>query len=244
MKDLNADFFEMLNGCAELSDVELAWQDWMTRLGYARSAIFAFSWQSGRLEVLRQSTNWDADILADYLNERYYRFDSIGNPLRKSSSFTANHIETFSFTGKSKQAANFVDWVRTLNFPGQVSVSIIVAPGLRLSFTGFVQENERLFRKRAQETQDNITLAANAAAARYMHLTNGVIYSTKNPLSPREVECLVRLANGDRMTDIAEHLGVNTKTVEFHLAGARHKLDAKTSAQAVVISLRNHYIHP
>ena len=87
-------------------------------------------------------------------------------------------------------------------------------------------------------------MAANAAAARFMQLTNGIIYCTENPLSPREVECLVWLAKGDRTADIAKRLGVNVKTVEFHLSGARNKLKAKTSTEAVVISVLNHYIRP
>ncbi|MFK7881451.1 helix-turn-helix transcriptional regulator, partial [Roseobacter sp.] len=71
-----------------------------------------------------------------------------------------------------------------------------------------------------------------------------IIYPKDSALSPREAECLLWLAKGDRNAEIARRLGVNSKTVDFHLAGARQKLNAKTSTEAVVIAVINRYIQP
>lgn len=244
MQDPNADFFERLDRCIEHSDVEAAWQNWMARQGYGRSSIQIFSWQSGNLEVIRENSNWHPDLLEDYYRYGYYRFDPIANPLRKSLSFAASHIDNYSLAGRSKEASDFVDWVHSLAFPGQASVVITVAQGLRLAFTGFSEDNERLFGILAKETQDNIRLAAHACATRYMQLSLGAVFPNDSPLSPRELECLLWLAKGHRTTEIAERLGISSKTVDFHLAGARQKLNAKTSLQAVVISVMNKYIQP
>ena len=244
MQALDLDFFEMLNSCIGPSDVEVAWQKWMTKLGYGRSGIFTFSWEGGRVAVPRHASNWETQVLDDYFKENYYRFDPAGNPLIKSSSFLANHIGKFSLKGKPGSISTFVDFVNSVCLPGEVCVPIVVAPNLRLGFNGWVEATERELEMLAQETQDTIKLAANAGAARIMQLSNGIIYPNENPLSQREQECLLWLSRGDRIADIANRLGVNTKTIDFHLSGAREKLNAKTSTEAVVLAVVNHYIRP
>lgn len=62
--------------------------------------------------------------------------------------------------------------------------------------------------------------------------------STKTPsLSARERQCLSMAAGGLVTKQIAAELGVSEKTIEMHLARARHKLGARTTTQAVAISL-------
>ena len=134
MKDLNADFFEMLNSCTEPSDVEVAWQEWMRQLGYGRSAIIVLSWQTGRLEALRHSANWATDILRTTLANGITGSNSIGNPLRKSSSFSANHIEAFSLTGKSKEATRFADSGKFIEFSGTSECFYRSCTGTSVSF--------------------------------------------------------------------------------------------------------------
>lgn len=56
-------------------------------------------------------------------------------------------------------------------------------------------------------------------------------------LTPRERECLLGLADGDQLKQIAERLGVGYSTVEFHLRNARRKLGARTREQALARAL-------
>lgn len=84
-------------------------------------------------------------------------------------------------------------------------------------------------------------LAAAAAAHRLIALE-----LTTEPdectLSPRERECLLRLAQGERVDRIAERLGLSTVTVELHLRNARRKLGARTSPEAVAKAVLRRWI--
>jgi DNA-binding CsgD family transcriptional regulator len=56
-------------------------------------------------------------------------------------------------------------------------------------------------------------------------------------LAPRERQCLSLAATGLVSKQIAAEIGVSEKTVELHLARARHKIGARTTTHAVAISL-------
>ncbi len=57
------------------------------------------------------------------------------------------------------------------------------------------------------------------------------------PLTPRERECLLWLANGLRPPRIAYRLGTQVKTVEKQMESARRKLKATTLPQAIATAL-------
>jgi DNA-binding CsgD family transcriptional regulator len=65
--------------------------------------------------------------------------------------------------------------------------------------------------------------------------TNGARVET--PLSRREREVLMRLAQGARGTELAEELGLSGETVRTHVRNAMGKLEARTRAQAVAIAV-------
>lgn len=57
-------------------------------------------------------------------------------------------------------------------------------------------------------------------------------------LSPRELQCLERIANGLDTPAIAQHLGISQHTVRDHLKAARRKLGCATLAQTVHVATR------
>jgi DNA-binding CsgD family transcriptional regulator len=61
-------------------------------------------------------------------------------------------------------------------------------------------------------------------------------------LTPRERDCLSWAAQGMTYQEIAGALDVSPRTVEQHLASARSKLGAYSTAQAVAIATRRHII--
>ena len=63
-------------------------------------------------------------------------------------------------------------------------------------------------------------------------------------LTEREVECLQWLARGLRNDRIAHRMSITQATVEFHLANARRKLNARTRGQALVNALQLGLIEP
>lgn len=58
-----------------------------------------------------------------------------------------------------------------------------------------------------------------------------------NKLAPRERQCLALLAEGKRVDEVADIVGISKRTVEFYLTNARQKLQAKTTLHAILIYL-------
>jgi DNA-binding CsgD family transcriptional regulator len=58
------------------------------------------------------------------------------------------------------------------------------------------------------------------------------------PLTPREHEVLVLVADGLRNREIAQRLGVSEHTVKFHLAAIFGKLGASSRTEVVRKALR------
>lgn len=86
-------------------------------------------------------------------------------------------------------------------------------------------------------------LAASAAMWRLAELAVP-LEQAASPLTPRERECLTRLAAGDRVDRIADRLRLSNATVELHLANARRKVGARTSPEAVAKAVLRRWIEP
>ena len=74
----------------------------------------------------------------------------------------------------------------------------------------------------------------------WCQLTYAALSRSKAPqrkVTPRERDCLALVADGCRMNDIADRLGIAQTTVEMHLRNARGKLGARTRDQAVAIAV-------
>ena len=63
-------------------------------------------------------------------------------------------------------------------------------------------------------------------------------------LTPSEQECLAWLGRGFRNERIADQLGIRPVTVEFHLANARRKLNARTREQALATAVATGLVDP
>lgn len=70
-------------------------------------------------------------------------------------------------------------------------------------------------------------------------LSPGSLYPLAPRMAQREREVLQWLAQGYKTARIAEKMGIEPVTVSKHLASARRKLGARTSAQALVIAMQN-----
>lgn len=69
-------------------------------------------------------------------------------------------------------------------------------------------------------------------------------YLINPPLTPRECEALLRLAQGLRTAQIAHRMGIAPVTVDKHLRQAREKLGARTREQALAFAIRDGLIAP
>jgi DNA-binding NarL/FixJ family response regulator len=66
--------------------------------------------------------------------------------------------------------------------------------------------------------------------------------SSRGKVSKREMDVLLLVKDGLRNPEIANQLGLSTKTVENHVRSILQKLGAKNRTEAVVIALKNSII--
>ena len=57
--------------------------------------------------------------------------------------------------------------------------------------------------------------------------------SVGDPLTPRQLECLTRIANGETSGEIGEALGLSKRTVDHYVLDACIRLGSRNRAQAV-----------
>lgn len=96
--------------------------------------------------------------------------------------------------------------------------------------------------KHASPTEIRTAVAGLAAGGQYFsEVALAAIVNSRGGLrlSPREAEVLQRIAAGQRITDIAEEMGVSIKTASTHKMRLQRKLGAANTAQIVVMA-RNH----
>jgi DNA-binding CsgD family transcriptional regulator len=90
-------------------------------------------------------------------------------------------------------------------------------------------EREHMLRLAARHVHDMLASARTAASPR---------------LSPREIQCLSFLAQGQRTKDIARLLALSPGTVELYIRNAREKLGGATREQAVAIAAAQGVLRP
>jgi DNA-binding NarL/FixJ family response regulator len=84
-----------------------------------------------------------------------------------------------------------------------------------------------------------VLLAGNGKSYMSPALAERAYDSELADLTPKQIEVLQLLAGGYERKEIAERMGIGEETVKSHLAEARRRLGARTSAQAVAIGVAN-----
>lgn len=98
------------------------------------------------------------------------------------------------------------------------------------------------FLKRMDESGGALAVAAFAAFAQMK-----ILYKPQDqasPLSPRQQEILLLLADGYRLSQIADKLKISDSAVRLYLVNLRAKLGVKTKEQALALAIRNGWITP
>lgn len=109
-------------------------------------------------------------------------------------------------------------------------------------------ENDRQFWTWANEQKDTLTLSACLASTFLSHRLEEStavpnvfefknVRQKDNPLSPREQEALLWLAQGYRTDRISDRMNITNATVAFHIQSARKRLGATTREQAVAMAI-------
>jgi LuxR family quorum-sensing system transcriptional regulator CciR len=63
-------------------------------------------------------------------------------------------------------------------------------------------------------------------------------------LSPRQLDCLTRIAAGETSAEIAKALGISKRTVDHYIVLLCAKLGVRTRAQAVGVAISQRIIAP
>lgn len=64
----------------------------------------------------------------------------------------------------------------------------------------------------------------------------------ENPLSDREIECLKAAARGLSVQETSKLIAITTHTVNYHLANAQKKLDARNKVQSVALAIQRGWL--
>jgi DNA-binding NarL/FixJ family response regulator len=65
-------------------------------------------------------------------------------------------------------------------------------------------------------------------------------HSSRTSLTPRELDVMRLVAEGNPVKDVASTLGISTKTVETHKFNLMRKLNLRNTAQIVAYAIHNH----
>lgn len=87
-----------------------------------------------------------------------------------------------------------------------------------------------------------LQVLAHAAFLRYRTLKSAKRPFTPHGLTAREIQCLRAAAGGKGDGEIGGDLGISSRTVRFHIDGAKTKLKATTRVQAIAKALQEKII--
>ncbi len=91
-------------------------------------------------------------------------------------------------------------------------------------------------------TRAMLQILCHAAFARYRMLKSGKKPFTPHALTTREIQCLRAAAAGKGDAEVGADLGISSRTVRFHIDGAKSKLKATTRVQAIAKALQEKII--
>lgn len=122
-----------------------------------------------------------------------------------------------------------------------------VSSALKAGATGYVMkdaEPEELIAAIRAVAAGGSYLGAHAASELLEHIEAAAEAETQSgaqltePLSDRETEVLLLIAQGQSNREIAQHLFLSEKTVKTHVANILQKLNAKSRTQAALYAMR------
>ncbi|AJE45473.1 response regulator transcription factor [Celeribacter indicus] len=65
---------------------------------------------------------------------------------------------------------------------------------------------------------------------------------TLNPLSPRQAQILCLMAQGYRLSEIADRLGISGSAVNLYLSNTRQKLGLKTKEHCLALAIEKGWL--
>lgn len=231
-------FIAALNACASATDVGRSFGAAiapsgfsMVSCGASRQTPSGWTWQFF-------FNSWPEEWLIEYRDNDYVRYDLMPT-MARISAVPFTWLEVLSGRVETPKQRAFHARVRELGVADGFAVPIHLPAGdvglcVSVSTHPIADREERLA----------LHLASLYAFQRCLELGSDAIEAStmKNPLSPREIECLRWVLEGKSDTDIGKILGISPTTVHFHVERVKGKLGVRTRTQAAATVMTLGYL--
>lgn len=174
--------------------------------------------------------HWPQDWAARYFQKQYVRRDpTIHHAATAIDPLIWSDIE---YDERDPGPRQIMQEAREFRLVDGITIPQLTIEGLRIgvSFSGeYLDKSPR--------SVMSLTVLASYSVTRALQIRT-TLRETRVVLTRRERECLLWVAEGKTIADTGDILGISDKTVDKHLATARAKLDALSTAQAIAQAIR------
>jgi LuxR family transcriptional activator of conjugal transfer of Ti plasmids len=140
---------------------------------------------------------------------------------------------------RTSEQNRFLDEAMSFRIRSGVTIPIISGFGRRAAFTFAADEFSEARTRTLENSTDVLRLIG-----LYFHThvvlkgTGPMVPAAGATLTQRERQCLAWAARGKTSAEIASIIGITPRTVHFHVANARRKLDASSLSQTVATAIK------
>jgi DNA-binding CsgD family transcriptional regulator len=220
------DIYEEIAGAVDEAGITRAAERRLTSLGFEHFACFSFvPGAKIQYHVSRHLR------LRDYVMQRAYLDDPIIHKAAENVTPFVWNAERWDTPLRDQERA-VLRQLREIEVERGVALPVH-GPGM--AYTVLCCSSHKPIEKLRNLPDDvraNLQALAVHLASRYRQVCNGVPETPT--LTPRERECLLWTADGKTAADIAVIVSISTRTAQFHISNAMHKLDAASKLQAVL----------
>jgi LuxR family transcriptional activator of conjugal transfer of Ti plasmids len=140
---------------------------------------------------------------------------------------------------RTSEQSRFLDEAMTFRIRTGVTIPIISGFGRRAAFTFAADESSEALARTLESSADVLKLIGLYFHMHVVLKSAGPMVSAEGAtLTQRERQCLAWAARGKTSADIAGIIGITPRTVHFHIANARRKLDASSLSQTVATAIK------
>ena len=239
---------EAIHACSSLDDLGTSMHALANQLGYA---AFTYA-ELPRLPLVGTGlpfhiTRVRSDFYATYKDENFIRHDPVWiRSMKRPGLFTWEECPEFKRPdrrGPKTMARKIVEVAHDFGYTQGIVVPVHGMNGdgtFPLAMISLYWQGPLKDFRAPGELPLWFPVAARFFHDRIMKLrTSDSISAAPSPeLTARERECLLLAGQGETYSDTAETLGIDGRTVEFHIQNARKKLNANNVTHAVAIAMR------
>lgn len=180
-------------------------------------------------------TNWDSEVIHRCMDEDYYHWSFV-QELRNSVLPEVKSLTRYLENGDEADNPELGKFLLARGYNAFVHLPARSSIG-RVGMISFAGQRDDVGIGEMMQ----LNFVAEHAFERLIRIV-GDVDARENPLSEREIECLKAAARGLSVAETSEGVGITTHTVNYHLANAQKKLEARNKLQAVVNAIQHGWL--